>query len=72
MVAAVRDGVPVGLLTFHIDGNQLEVVALNSLVERHGIGTALLQAAARATHCRRLWPITTNDNILDSSEAGWV
>ena len=63
---AVRAGVPVGLLTFHIDGDQLEVVTLNSLEERRGIGTALLaaaQAAARTAHCRRLWLITTNDNV---------
>jgi ribosomal protein S18 acetylase RimI-like enzyme len=62
----VRAGVPVGLLTFHIDGDQLEVATLNSLEERHGIGTALLQAAqaaARAAHRRRLWLITTNDNM---------
>jgi ribosomal protein S18 acetylase RimI-like enzyme len=63
---AVRNGVPVGLLTLRIDGDQLEVVTLNSLEERQGIGTALLHAAqetARAAHCRRLWLITTNDNI---------
>ena len=63
---AVCNDVPVGLLTFHIDGDQLEVVTLNSLIERRGIGTALLaaaQAAARAAHCRRLWLITTNDNV---------
>jgi GNAT superfamily N-acetyltransferase len=63
---AVREGVPLGLLTFHIAGDQCEVVTLNALVERQGIGTALLQAvqrAARAAHCRRLWLITTNDNV---------
>jgi ribosomal protein S18 acetylase RimI-like enzyme len=63
---ALRNGVSVGLLTFHIDGDQLEVVTLNSLEERQGIGTALLQAAqeaARAARCRRLWLITTNDNV---------
>jgi ribosomal protein S18 acetylase RimI-like enzyme len=63
---AVCDGVPVGLLTWHIDGDQLEVVTLNSLKERQGIGTALLyaaQEAARTAHCRRLWLITTNDNV---------
>ncbi len=63
---AVREGEPVGLLTFRIDGDQLEVVTLNSLAERQGIGTSLLaaaQASARAAHCRRLWLITTNDNV---------
>jgi ribosomal protein S18 acetylase RimI-like enzyme len=63
---ALCDGRPVGLLTFRIDEDQLEVVTLNSLAERQGIGTALLaaaQAAARAAYCRRLWLITTNDNV---------
>jgi GNAT superfamily N-acetyltransferase len=63
---AIRDGVPVGLLTWHIDGDQLEVVTLNSLEERQGIGTAWLRAAqeaARTAHCRRLWLITTNDHV---------
>lgn len=62
---AVREAQPVGLLLYRIDGDQLEVVSLNSLAERHGIGTALLaaaRAAARTAHCRRLWLITTNDN----------
>lgn len=64
--AAVREGAPVGLLTFHIEGDQLEVVTLNSLQKRQGIGAALLRAAqetARAAGCRRLWLITTNDNL---------
>ena len=63
---AVCNDMPVGLLTFHIDGDQLEVVTLNSLAERRGIGTALLaaaRAAARTAHCQRLWLITTNDNV---------
>jgi ribosomal protein S18 acetylase RimI-like enzyme len=63
---AVRAGARFGLLTFHIEGDQLEVVTLNSLEERQGIGAALLRAAqetARAAGCRRLWLITTNDNL---------
>ena len=62
---AVREGMPVGLITFHIDRDQCEIVTLNALVEGQGIGTALLQTverAACAAHCRRLWLITTNDN----------
>jgi GNAT superfamily N-acetyltransferase len=63
---ATRHGLPVGLLTYCLDGDQLEVVTLNSSVERQGVGTALLaaaRAAAGAAHCRRLWLITTNDNV---------
>lgn len=38
---------------------------MDSLLEKRGIGTALMDAVereARAAGCRRLWLITTNDN----------
>jgi ribosomal protein S18 acetylase RimI-like enzyme len=56
---------PIGLLTYRLDGDECEVVTLNSLVEGRGVGTALIEAAravAEAAGCRRLWLITTNDN----------
>lgn len=59
------EGTFVGLLTYHIEAGECEVVTLNALVERRGVGTALLDAAIRAARdarCRRLWLITTNDN----------
>jgi len=62
---AVGKGVGLGLVTFHIAREQCEVVTLNALVERQGIGTALLlavQHAAHAAHCRRL-SLITNDNV---------
>jgi GNAT superfamily N-acetyltransferase len=55
-----------GLLTYRIENDECEVVSLDSLAEGQGIGTALLSAArATAEHagCRRLWLITTNDNL---------
>jgi GNAT superfamily N-acetyltransferase len=55
-----------GLTTYRLEAGQCEVVTLDSLAGRRGIGTALLaavQAAARAAGCRRLWLITTNDNL---------
>jgi ribosomal protein S18 acetylase RimI-like enzyme len=59
-------GQNVGLVTYHIVGRQCELVTINSLVERQGVGTALIEAvraeAARAD-CIRLWLITTNDNL---------
>lgn len=55
----------VGLLTYHIDNNQFEIVTLDSLMEGVGIGTALVNQAiseAARRKCTRVWLITTNDN----------
>ena len=62
---AVRSGERVGLLKYMIEDGQLEVVTIQSLVRRLGIGTALLSAArdlAKARGCSRLWVVTTNEN----------
>lgn len=56
----------VGLITYNIDGDACEVVSLNALRSGMGIGTMLIDAvreAAIAAGCRRLWLITTNDNV---------
>lgn len=63
---AVGRGEPVGLATYRIDKDQCEMVSLDSLMEGIGIGTALINAVkaeARKRGCRRLWLITTNDNL---------
>lgn len=63
---ALQGGQPVGLITFRIKGADCEVVTLNSLVEGRGIGSSLLNAvkgAALSAGCKRLWLITTNDNL---------
>jgi DNA-3-methyladenine glycosylase I len=55
-----------GLVTYRLEGDQCEIVSLDSLAEGRGIGTALMAAveqAACATGCWRLWLITTNDNL---------
>jgi ribosomal protein S18 acetylase RimI-like enzyme len=55
-----------GLLTYEVRGDECEVVTIDSLVEDQGVGSALLAAAkdaAAAAGCRRLWLITTNDNL---------
>jgi GNAT superfamily N-acetyltransferase len=57
---------PVGLVTYSVDGERCEIVTIDSLVAGRGIGSALLEAvaeAARTAGCRRLWLITTNDNL---------
>jgi ribosomal protein S18 acetylase RimI-like enzyme len=63
---ADRDGERLGLLTYIVDGDQFEVLTLHSSVENAGAGTALLEAAAElaaGAGCRRLWLVTTNDNL---------
>jgi ribosomal protein S18 acetylase RimI-like enzyme len=64
--AALEDGNTVGLVTYEIDGHACEIVTIDSLTERRGVGSALVEAvaeAARAEGCSRLWLITTNDNL---------
>lgn len=55
----------VGLVTYWIQGDELEIVTLNSIVEEVGIGLALLgavRALAVSAKCRRIWLVTINDN----------
>ena len=56
----------VGLITFFIQDDECEVTSLDSLREGQGIGTQLIDKAveeARAKNCKRLFLITTNDNL---------
>lgn len=60
------EGMPAGLVTYHVSGKACEIVSLDSLVEGRGIGSALIaavQSEARQQGCRRVWLITTNDNL---------
>lgn len=62
---ALRDGSPVGLITWEIYRGDCEITSVNSLVEGAGIGTGFIQSVKdTAIHsgCRRLWLVTTNDN----------
>jgi len=58
---AEEDGEPSGLITYHVDGGACEIVTLDSLFERRGIGSALLDAVVALGHAR-VWLTTTNDN----------
>lgn len=63
----VEDGEEwIGLLTFFVQDGECEVTSLDSLREGQGIGSALITMAlkeARARDCKRLFLITTNDNL---------
>lgn len=55
-----------GLLIYRIEVNQCEIVTLNSVIGRRGIGSALIDTVkkeALTSGCKRLWFITTNDNV---------
>jgi N-acetylglutamate synthase-like GNAT family acetyltransferase len=63
---AERDGELVGVLTYVIEDDAMEVVTIDSTVPQSGAGSALLAAAgrtARAAGVGRLWLVTTNDNL---------
>jgi ribosomal protein S18 acetylase RimI-like enzyme len=59
---AVRDDRPVGVLTFAIEDDALEIVTIDAFEPRRGVGRALVEAA-RALVAGRTWLITTNDNV---------
>ena len=63
---AYRGKKVLGLTTYHIRNNNLEIVTVNATVQGKGIGTALLKAIEGTAHklkCKKIWLITTNDNI---------
>ena len=56
----------IGLITYLVSDDVLEVTSLNSLCENQGIGTKLVDAVIREAKDRKLKKIlvvTTNDNI---------
>jgi ribosomal protein S18 acetylase RimI-like enzyme len=63
---AERSGRVAGLLTYQLVGDTLEIVTLNAIDRRVGIGTMLIEAAvskARRFGCREIRLTTTNDNV---------
>ncbi|UWP84745.1 GNAT family N-acetyltransferase [Dactylosporangium fulvum] len=54
------------MLTYEVDAPGLEIVTVDAPARRQGVGTALLEAArevAVRSGVRRVWLITTNDNL---------
>ena len=63
---AIWDEQLVGLVTYHIHERVCEIVSLDSLIVKIGVGTALIEAVeqeAASNNCQRMWLITSNDNL---------
>ena len=63
---AVEQDEIIGLITYRVIAGQMEILSLDSLCEKHGVGTALLDQAvkaARGSKLQRITLITTNDNL---------
>ena len=63
---ALADGERAGLATYAVRADECELVTIESLREGIGVGRALMDAvreAAVTAGCRRLWLVTTNDNV---------
>ncbi len=63
---AETKGINRGLITFRVEDREIEVISLDSLLERKGVGTELINKViefAVEVKARRVWLITTNDNV---------
>lgn len=67
LLAEPREGGEIaGLATYVLHDDALEIITLNASRRIGGVGTLLLEAAARLARDRglaRLWLVTTNDNL---------
>jgi ribosomal protein S18 acetylase RimI-like enzyme len=62
-LVAKRDGELVGIVAYEPDGDDVEVVYIEVTDKHQGVGTGLLDAVETRTEARRLWLVTTNDNL---------
>lgn len=65
-LVAVSDGRVVGVMTYAVGGDDLEIVSCDADPPGRGTGRALVEAAvdlARRSSFRRVWCTTTNDNL---------
>jgi GNAT superfamily N-acetyltransferase len=61
-----QGGEIIGLVTYKINGTECEILSLDSMIEKQGIGTTLVNKVidtARKNQCTKIKLITTNDNI---------
>jgi ribosomal protein S18 acetylase RimI-like enzyme len=62
-LVAERDGEPVGIVAYEPGGDDVEVVYIEVTDKHEGVGTSLLAAVEARTEARRMWLVTTNDNL---------
>lgn len=65
-VVAIEDGAVAGVLTYDVVGDNCEILTLHAARQWSGMGSELVVTAgglAAAAGCRRLWVVTTNDNV---------
>lgn len=63
---AVEGATLAGVLTYVLAADSCEILTLHAAQRGRGAGTALIAAVeqlARDHSCRRLWVVTTNDNL---------
>ena len=65
-IFVLDDETIIGLITYIIRNETLEIISLDSLREKQGLGTMLIKTVvqeAEKSGCNRIVVITTNDNI---------
>jgi GNAT superfamily N-acetyltransferase len=65
LIAETEDG-PAGVLTYIVREGACEILTLHATRQWRGAGTALIagvRSLAEEAGCRRLWLVTTNDNV---------
>jgi GNAT superfamily N-acetyltransferase len=66
LLAESEGGDLAGVLTYILGGRDCEILTLHAARRWGGVGTALVEALeqlAAEQGCRRLWVLTTNDNV---------
>lgn len=63
---SITDGELTGYVLYNIHDYQCEILVLQSIIENHGVGSALIKSVidiAKKNKCTQVWLVTTNDNI---------
>jgi GNAT superfamily N-acetyltransferase len=63
---ALLGGRRTGLVFVDVRNDDFEIVAVSASRGRHGVGRALMEECvdqARSRECRRVWLVTTNNNV---------